>query len=796
MSSGLIESTDGYSYEDSHRSQIFQGPFRLHQTPSLSENHRSTAAPNISVFSLQVENHRASGDLTQLEHEIDATLNKQKFKDPFHISKHGGNADQNDLVELTSPVNTWDALHKQNGALTPFFSERPASATDYLIQEYRRGEAIRLDQDVVVKCLKELLIGNNSQLFYYIHEKQAFRSTCAEKLRFMSCTQKTTQGIIDFCLNTGTRIRRLHYTTGIIGQQEPSPDRAVLDAFAKCIDRIVQSIEQFAERHFASVRHPLQLVQVFDKPEKLVTMLTTILGCADTSKVPHLAGGSLPTPVKLLNILFERTRIFQSSNAALFRLTRIIFERTCFPWLSELERVIFVAASDLYMRRPSEIFKEYLFLVYSTDLGMVVVDKSKVPQFFGSRFAHMTAEIVNCLIIAHRNSLQGTVSLQHSYRAQLRWHWSEVVPSLTGKHRLSPQPTSRFKRPKKFGPEGESRFDLTIEETPPFDEVESSTNNILYGTGSLTQEEPPMSIVPKLSFGQAMNVQWEQANKLVFDQLNGSQSLLDHLHLIGNIYFLRCGELAILVETAIFDGVGLDSIGIDKPWTISLGQINYYLSPLIEQVSDRFVGVEAAVAAGGFLNFGYSRQVVPQLHAGHIRATDSTILLRYNIPEPLNMIITREIVGNLDIIFAHLLRVIRLVHELKKRRYKQRYTVASPKIRSFILGYAKYVEQVVDSHWNDVCKSIAEDMELYQSRVSAKGLSDRILQTTMKIIDDSLAQSLKIQCIGQAVLDGEEDACEQLIQKYVCMTKHSHAAEKFVERALGKCKQAQEQVTK
>ncbi|KAA8915181.1 hypothetical protein TRICI_002676 [Trichomonascus ciferrii] len=747
-------------------------PFGLNGSETVSEGHSE-----------------GSTDVLEIPEVEDGVLPFEKAKEPLKKTRFSWDEFYNikELKQRVSPSVLLSERRDGNGQL------------DAIINNVE--ESLLIPTDLFLSCLSNVSLGRESLMFRFSRTRLVFKPVSPNhRFRISGCTAESLQGIADFCVKCGSQLMRLKYTVEMIQQKSSSP---VLIAFADCLDRIGKSIESNSEALLRLDNETIVgLYNVVRPAARIVDLLTNLLGCGDISIPVRL--NRLPKPWTLLNALYTRTLVFESSDSSLFHLTKLVLQRTSSSWLRSLEDIIGLGNQETFWRTAEYITESAdSFVQVDDENSLLKLNPDKIPIFLDHQLAHLALQTLNCFMILARHgrrninealyalkkikldwcfnskelSLLNTTLAEYKQRVEGIMSEGGNVLNQSKKHCSASRKAVESSRtdssddkpatsligeadPGGLGARPQNTPELqvttmlqamdglTVENDEGQDEIGAICEHILMQkTGELGRfkQEIPMVICSAESFEEAIRLQNHLANKLVLDMFRQPDklNLESHTILLRQVYLLGSGKLTGDIEYMLFDNpTGLNMV--ERPnWPPSASEINQTLSLVVEDTVES-LPIAADVKRGGFLNFGLSTAGKPCTDSRKLKAIDE-LKLCYSVPEPLSLIITSKVCRMYDQVFSRLMRLLYTMHFLKSKQMmkRQEYQAA----RHFLWAVAGYIiNNIINYHWKHFEEHNADSFEtlVQQYHTTAKHISDDILIQTSHL-DTIMSQILTDQ---------------------------------------------------
>lgn len=597
------------------------------------------------------------------------------------------------------------------------FTDRYIEQKENMVYDANRAGSI-LPVDYLLTCLRLLVCGYQSSLFVFSEKKRIFTTSSADvKFRVSGQTTTSITGIFNFCLEAGSRLERLKYTSRVIYKNAASSG-PILVAFANCINIIAEVVANYINE--SKAERLVDFYRSISTPVSVITMLAELLGCDDLSK--GLALNRLPSSWKLLNLLYKRCEMLESGNEKLHQLVKVVLKSAADQWFDKLEDFIGLGAQfsqfwqDLDDSKASD-----LFTTVTTDLGinLLAVDPEKVPRFFSLHLAEKAVDIMNCLLLLAQYSNENVMlHLQELPKVKLKWNSGtelqrgilryrkdaiEVHRLILDDARLEPEET----RMEVALERRESVAQNCLDTLAAMDDIVSFFAKLsLDGdSGPKTREtlkdvcvdlfnsasgsssssiQVPIAAATNVAVSDLMSIQSWLMNslvlKIVFD--HGARRLLDHMVLIREIMLLGSGTLVFDLEDMLFGslnntkvplmsslniGVYGDAPGKRAHWPPSAAETNRALPPCVDKAvaALRGTAVSEQVLDLECMNFGMREGKAPTGDCWDLDAT-SVFYLVYMPPDPLSLVVTKKTRQQYNKVFGRLLKIMHARHVAKQ----------------------------------------------------------------------------------------------------------------------------------
>lgn len=628
------------------------------------------------------------------------------------------NTDIRDYLLLVTPQSEREETRNEK-LVSFFFLDKGSKFTDRYIEQksnnvYDPNSAgCILSMDYLLTCLKSLVCGHQSSLFTLHEKRRVFTISSANvKFKVSGLTTTSIASIMDFCLVAGSLLERLKYTSRVIYKNAISAG-PILVAFANCINIITEVVANYVNESTTSGF--IDFYNMIYTPVNVVTMLAELLGCDDLTKA--LALNRLPQSWKLLNSLYARCVMLESANEKLYQLVKLVLKSVADQWFDKLENFIGLGEQfsqfwrDLDEKKTSDFFTKV-----TSDLGIHLfsVDQEKVPDFFDMHLAEKSVDIMNCLLLLAQYSNENVMlNLQELKKVKIKWRTGTdlqkdilryqadavnvfesvlenalITPYENNMELVTEMPLSI----KQKCMDTISAMDdmipffakLSLDEYKDPDSLKSICYSLFTSIPGTSSLQTPIEAATNVAVSDLISIQsWlmnSLALKVVFN--HGERRLLDHMVLIRNIMLLGSGALVFDLENMIFgslnntrvpliSSLNLGVYGQDPgrrlQWPPSTAETNRALPHCVESAILGLSGTQAPneVLARDYINFGMR---TPRNFSGDCQNLDATGLffLVYNPPDPLSVVITKDVTKQYNRVFARLLQIMHVKHAAKQ----------------------------------------------------------------------------------------------------------------------------------
>lgn len=597
------------------------------------------------------------------------------------------------------------------------FTDRYIEQKENIVYDANRAGSI-LPVEYLLSCLRLLVCGYQSSLFMFSDKKRIFTTSSADvKFRVSGLTTTSVAGIFKFCLEAGSRLERLKYTSRVIYKNAASSG-PILVAFANCINIIAEVVANYVNA--SKTERLLDFYRTISTPVSVITMLAELLGCDDLSK--GLALNRLPSSWKLLNLLYERCETLESGNEKLHQLVKVVLKSAADQWFDKLGDFIGLGAQfSQFWRDLDESKASDLFTTVTSDLGinLLAVDPDKVPLFFSLHLAEKAVDIMNCLLLLAQYSNENVMlHLQELPKVTLRWNSGTELQKDILRYRKDAIEVHRLiLDDARLEPE-ETRMEVVIERqesvaqncldtlaamddmVPFFAKLTLDGDNgtkapetlkdicvDLFNSASGSSSntiQVPITAATNVAVSDLIAIQSWLMNslvlKIVFD--HGARRLLDHMVLIREIMLLGSGTLVFDLEDMIFGslnntkvplmsslniGVYGDAPGKRTHWPPAAAETNRALPPCVDKAVAAMRGttVSEHVLDLECMNFGMREGKGLPSDCWGLDAT-SVFYLVYMPPDPLSIVVTKKTRQQYNKVFGRLLKMMHAKHVAKQ----------------------------------------------------------------------------------------------------------------------------------
>lgn len=603
---------------------------------------------------------------------------------------------------------------------TRMLSERPCWQFDAVMTTLCTDPGTLFPLSFTVQSLLDLALGKESSLFSFSQKKMRFDCE-RDSFRVSGCSSESVQALTDICITCGSQFRRLLYTCQRIEELGSSP---ILIAFAECVSGVLSSVERAVSKSMDKNVTLLQLNRLIMRPAKVVDMLAGIVGCRDITVPIQL--NRLPKSYRLLSEIYARLSTYQTCDPHLYALTRIIFSRTCAPWLSFVQDLIGLGRQETFWR-PLDFFTTFSDSFVTTKQGskLMHLAPDALPTFISLDQAQKIIETLNCFILYSRfGDREWTWQLSSMDSLQVRLCYTyeqlEVLKGEVAGYNKSLRNISRDKAradpvltmtsSRNDEPEAPiadtddlvarmEEINLRVPESNEHvpDEIEICCSDLFENSPRMATE-PPIEVMIEYSLSATIAAQCRLANEQALKLFHeGKSDINAHNLLIQGLFLMGSGTFVVNLEHQLFDAP--DGLQLDnrQNWPPSTAEINSTLSGIttdaIEEILTDYPTLVHDMSLN--VNFGLNKKAgADPLVVNYLEATDALKLV-YSVGEPMDVILTPEIVAVYQKLFSQLLRILRLVRAEKKRQWRQ-----TQMARYFVRTIAHHLSTTVPRfHW-------------------------------------------------------------------------------------------------
>ncbi|OZJ06995.1 hypothetical protein BZG36_00034 [Bifiguratus adelaidae] len=253
----------------------------------------------------------------------------------------------------------------------------------------------------------------------------------------------------------------------------------------------------------------------------------------------------------------------------------------------------------------------------------------------------------------------------------------------------------------------------------------------------------PMAVASELSVERALLWRCQQINQKLFKSLFEHAMLMHHLDTIANHFLLRDGEFVVRLKEALFSNEVMVNQGnaLSPMSRAAVGlRLGFYVDkswpPLGQGLVSQLKSVLSSYEASQRVSFRIHRSDTLPNDPKDFHATDF-LLLHYDAPFPIDRILTADVIGKLNNVFSHLIRLLRaeaVVNQMYKHvRWLERHRgyrlpqhtkaqvfVSSQRVIS-ALSEAHYR---VDIKWNALIERIKATSRLPSFEILSSDLQD------------------------------------------------------------------------
>jgi hypothetical protein len=645
-----------------------------------------------------------------------------------------------------------------------------------------------LSTNYLLSCLGLMICGYQSQLFV-LHEKRRLFRVSSDRIKFrvLGLTIEAMNRIIDYCIVTGSRMERLRYTSKVIYRKAATAG-PILIAFAHCIDSIIEVVLNYVVEA-ARTDKLLEFRNKIKTPVQVINILAELLGCDDLSKAIELnrlpESWDLLNGLFSRCILLESAdeKLYNLVRLILKNTADQWFEK-----LENF--IGFGKQVNLFWSNLEENVTKDFFVNITDELGINLfeVEERKVPNFFSLDLAKRSVNIMNCLLLLANYSSENVMHhLEAIDKVKLRWGGADLQSEILRYHddirnilqRLLSLPTAEVVVPEQVierfitgvdvedDPFQQQRlFDtLTVmNDVTPFFERLSLNNLVLSSQETINTKNTlkqicvdlfsagqtdkvlirtPLAALTNVSVSELVNIQSWALNiltlEIVFNQ--GSRRLLDHMVLVKEIMLLGSGQFVFDLEEVLFGptvgsafkrSLRIGGDRGDRGWPPSSMEVSQGFSQCIDNAISA-ANVDPQVSALDYMSIGFAPARVTATngntddsidHYG-LYATDLFYII-YNPPDPLSVIITKQIRKQYNRLFARKLQLMHVRHALKTMALRKPLAdVDGELVRPFCALGIFFVNTLAEHYSFSVTTKIWQPWERY--------LREKVFRSTMSV---------------------------------------------------------------
>jgi Gamma tubulin complex component C-terminal/Gamma tubulin complex component N-terminal len=606
---------------------------------------------------------------------------------------------------------------------SPYLSEWGTSAFDAALRksriESRSGQTYSIvEPGVVLRSLYDLGLGRSSLLYNFIEDGRNVNLNLDHFIAngLSSTTLRSLEKRVKGCGMAIKYLREFSDRTYI------SPTFPAKVAFAHAVSTIIATIEAHFSHERAKTRSWIQLQYVFAKAEQLldhlVNMVQTVKSTRCDEDLVSIIFG------KCQNIEHDASWLWFIMLEMLSRVSHPLLSRLNM-WTGQY----FDQSTQLNFDNPglSFIQVESEQTQSTFQAPTYTFNPDRLPIFISREQGHKIFETGQCLRLLHRHK-QDNANILCSTSADhaLKWsfQWADV-DSVVNKAREYEKNLANAVR-QCLARRGLSSCSTSIDQPlqtgwlnnmDDSDLLKSSTmlNQIPLDTSTLpddlseivkaaldsrnnsSQEQltlaPPLSLIPQLSFDPLLNAQFRLVKGASLRLIFRSHSLRHHLKLQKAFHLMGDGVFISQITAALFDssahgterelgvmrsgtGMGL-KLNERQSWPPASSELrlalmgilsNCYSSSSYLSPNNRIRQVESNGLPGS-MSFAVRNLVESEIeqimNPASLYALDF-LRLQYTPSSPIDEVITPNTIEKYDLIFKHLLRLIRLLYSVSR----------------------------------------------------------------------------------------------------------------------------------
>ena len=672
-----------------------------------------------------------------------------------------------DFLSLEKPsrqARTWESFYDEGfqPSRTSYISEAGPEALDAILvwHESKQGDRASehpprhiLKSDPLLAGLLQLVLGWDSVIFHYVDTDQGFRSHFGD-VRMSGYCPETFSSLTASIISFANRLKSLQTFAERISLRGRKC-RALI-AFAGFLSRLLLILLAELYQSSQDVHSVLQLQALIKEPEKLLVHLSSLVSQIESVKADE----------ELLTKLYSFAQ--ESDNDIWLRSISIsILSHTARPYLSRLSNwlglqgvhhiEIFDAlpgfVRNMSIRNKDDRGKEGIIQEYE-------IDESNLPGFITSEEAGAIFEVGQGLHLL-RTHLPEHPLLHEKSTAQkvpdmeMLFSWQDIEkletqakayeeavliatrmfdtgnrvmnpqPSLGGQDFLVPAATTLA-----LDGDSETYIAGSIRQMEkPLEDLQAHHQIGMLSSSSETQDttsfNPPISLIPSLSFTPIMSAQARLVNQSTLRLLFKNHHLRSHLTLQHRYQLLGDGVFASCLSHALFDAdvpsaerkKGIPRIGTSglklgsrESWPPASSELRLALMGIL---SDSYhtadtSSIHRSRDLPGGLSFAIRAMSEGDLQKcmdpNSISALDF-LRMQYKPPAPLDVVISPMSLEKYDTVFKLLLRANRMLYAVTHfcrashvtDMLKQRFKIEA---HHFVSCVCNYLFENVTTIWN------------------------------------------------------------------------------------------------
>ncbi|GAB7356792.1 hypothetical protein MBLNU459_g7681t2 [Dothideomycetes sp. NU459] len=246
-----------------------------------------------------------------------------------------------DIWQFLSPqsiptLRTWEGFlddgNQEPGAA--YLSEAGPAAYNALLDEQGDEHSTLLQSAFFLKCLGLLGLGRSSALFQWSIKSGTFEQTLGHA-HYVGCSTPCTSSIVQRLSRTGTYFARLRaFIDTAYAAKLPLSARVAL---ARCIQVILEALDQELTRHLSDVKTPLQLLSCLHVPGQILHDLAKLVEATNTAE----------SDLDFISKTHRRVQQLSEACTPYHTVYSEILDRVSRPWLHSVSTTIGLASSEL-----------------------------------------------------------------------------------------------------------------------------------------------------------------------------------------------------------------------------------------------------------------------------------------------------------------------------------------------------------------------------------------------------------------------------------------------------------------
>lgn len=599
-----------------------------------------------------------------------------------------------------SKLRTWEAFlddsHDEPHAT--YISEAGPGVFDALLDDQSKEHTEVLQSAFYLKCLGLLGLGQSSALFQWSAKSRNFEQTLGG-VRYMGCSIPCTTSITRQLSEIGASFVELR--TFIETSYTAKAPLSARIALARCLQVILEVLEQELSSTVPGARTPLQVLSHLHVPGQILFDLKGIVK----------AGGATRSNSEFISRTHRKVQEFNEACTPLSKIYRDVLDRTCRPWLHDIERMVGLdgmpsAAPDV---EEAEIFSSLVapedgMLIAETSAGLNILQSSlpnhpltNLPSWGIKPLDSHDADMETILLRArqYEQDLMSAVKKYNDGSAQSNHLQDYAIESSAPDQEQMPWQDNGIQQDyfadigSKFAQlPGESLpslellpedlRDLVVAVIRPHLSYDNASINdsaeidgVLVDMNPLRTLEPLLSVQARIVNGSIMRLLLRHCD------LRKHLSLQHSFHLFGNGVFLQRLTTALFSSESSSAERGRDNMSsgaamglrLDSRdrWPPASSELRLSLMGILsESYNERSQSVRNSPQdLPGGLSFAIREMEdaeIEKIMDPHSIFALDFLRIQYAAPTPVDAIITPSSLQKYDDIFRFLLRLVRMIH--------------------------------------------------------------------------------------------------------------------------------------